>query len=219
MRSRNKLPRHRSNRSLHTIYRGGHQVAKIVQVPSPEEEDDKRLLRCRGNLLRDRIQHMNRIRGLLNLQGVQHIDPNRSNCENELVNLRTGDGRSFPRQLMNEVRREGKLLGTVVRMLKEVEAEIAGIIRDERKRRHPAQRGQKNHPIARRLAEIHGVGPQTAGILATEVFYRGFKNRREVATSRVLPSRARAERWIRGGGTPRPRSSHLKYLRSTLVIY
>ena len=75
---------------------------------------------------------------------------------------------------MNEIRREGKLLGTVVRMLKEVEAEIAGMIRDERKRRHPAQRGQ-NHPIARRLAEIHGVGPQTAGILATEVFYRGFK--------------------------------------------
>ena len=82
---------------------------------------------------------------------------------------------------MNEVRREGKLLGTVVRMLKEVEAEIAGMIRDEPKRRHPAQRGQ-NHPIARRLAEIHGVGPQTAGILATEVFYRGFKNRREVAS-------------------------------------
>ena len=135
------------------IYRGEHQVAKIVQVPSPEEEDDKRLLRCRGNLLRDRIQHMNRIRGLLNLQGVRHIDPNRSNLENELVNLRTGDGRSFPRQLMNEVRREGKLLGTVVRMLKEVEAEIAGMIRDERKRRHPAQRGQ-NHPIRRRLVKI-----------------------------------------------------------------
>ena len=48
-------------------------------------------------------------------------------------------------------------------------------------RRHPAQRGQ-NHPIARRLAEIHGVGPQTAGIFATEVFYRGFKNRRDVAS-------------------------------------
>ena len=168
-------------RVLMAIYRGEHQVAKIVQVPSPEEEDDKRLLRCRGNLLRDRIQHMNRIRGLLNLQGVRHIDPNRSNWENELVNLRTGDGRSFPRQLMCEIRREAKLLGMVVRMLKKVDAEIAGMIRDERKRRHPAQRGQ-NHPIARRLAKIHGVGPQTAGILATEVFYRGFKNRREVAS-------------------------------------
>jgi transposase len=57
------------------------QVAKIVQVPSPEEEDDKRLLRSRGNLLRDRIRHTNRIRGLLNLQGVRHIDPNKPTWE------------------------------------------------------------------------------------------------------------------------------------------
>jgi hypothetical protein len=59
---------------------------------------------------------MNRIRGLLNLQGVRHIDPNRSNWENELVNLRTGGGRSFPRQLMNEVCREGKLLIRPIRV-------------------------------------------------------------------------------------------------------
>lgn len=161
-------------RVLMAIYRGEHQVAKIVQVPSPEEEDDKRLLRSRGNLLRDRIGHTNRIRGLLNLQGVRHIDPNKANWESALVNLQTGDGRSFPRQLMCEIRREAKLLAAVMRMLKEVEAEIAGMIRDARKRRHPAQRG-RNHPIAKRLADIRGVGQQTAGILATEVFYRKFR--------------------------------------------
>ena len=61
------------------------------------------------------------------------------------------------------------------------DAEIAGMIRDTRKRRHPCQRGQ-NHPTAQRLADIRGVGKQTAGILATEVFYRKFKNRREVAS-------------------------------------
>jgi transposase len=62
-------------RVLMALYRGEHQVAKIVQIPSPEEEDDKRLLRSRANLLRDRIRHTNRIRGLLNLQGVRQIDP------------------------------------------------------------------------------------------------------------------------------------------------
>jgi transposase len=168
-------------RVLMALYRGEHQVAKIVQVPSPEEEDDKRLLRSRGDLLRDRIRHTNRIRGLLNLQGVRHIDPNRSNWEAALLNLKTGDGRSFPQQLMREIRREAKLLGMIVRTLKEVDAEIAGMIRDARKRRHPAQRGQ-SHPIAKRLVDIRGVGQQTAGILATEVFYRKFQNRREVAS-------------------------------------
>jgi transposase len=168
-------------RVLMALYRGEHQVAKIVRVPSPEEEDDKRLLRSRGDLLRDRIRHTNRIRGLLNLQGVRHIDPNRPNWEAALLNLKTGDGRSFPRQLMREIRREAKLLGTIMRTLKEVDAEIAGMIRDALKRRHPAQRGQ-SHPIAKRLANIRGVGQQTAGILATEVFYRKFQNRREVAS-------------------------------------
>jgi transposase len=32
------------------------------------------------------------------------------------------------------------------------------------------------------LAGIRGVGQQTAGILETEVFYRKFQNRREVAS-------------------------------------
>ena len=168
-------------RVLMALHRGERQVASIVQVPSPEEEDHKRLQRSRGNLLCDRIRHTNRIRGLLNLQGVRHIDPNRPNWESALAKLQTADGRPFPRQLMSEIRREAKLLTTVIRILKEVEAEIAGMIRDAHKRRHPAQRGQ-SHPIARRLADIRGVGQQAAGILATEVFYRKFNNRREVAS-------------------------------------
>jgi hypothetical protein len=77
--------------------------------------------------------------------------------------LKTGDGRSFPQQVIREIRREAKLLGMIMRTLKEVDAEIAGMIRDARKRRHPAQRGQ-SHPIAKRLADIRGVGQQTAGI-------------------------------------------------------
>ena len=47
---------------------------------------------------------------------------------------------------MREIRREAKLLATVQTLLAEVEAEIAGMIRDTGKRRHPAQRGQ-SHPM------------------------------------------------------------------------
>lgn len=168
-------------RVLMALYRGEHQVAKIVHVPSPKEEDDKRLLRSRDNLLRERIRHTNRILGLLNVQGVRHIDPNRRDWTAALTKLRTADGRPFPHQLMREIRREAKLLATVKHMLEDVEAEIAGMIRDASKRKHPAQRGQ-SHPIAARLVGIRGVGPQTAGVLATEVFYRKFNNRREVAS-------------------------------------
>jgi len=168
-------------RVLMALNRGERQVASIVRVPSPKEEDDKRLLRSRNNLLRERIRHTNRIRGLFHLQGVRDIDPDRRNWSLALTKLKTGDGRPFPDQLLREIRREAKLLATVQTMLAEVEAEIAGMARDAGKRRHPAQRGQR-HLIAARLAHIRGVGPQTAAVLATEVFYRKFNNRREVAS-------------------------------------
>ena len=168
-------------RVLMAYYRGEHQVARVVHVPSPQEEDDKRLLRSRSNLLRERIRHANRIRGLLHMQGVRNVDPDRRNWLDALRNVKTGDGRTFPHQLMREIRREAKMLATVQAMLAEVEAEIAGMVRDAKKRRHPAQRGH-SHPIATRLASIRGVGPQSAAVLATEVFYRRFNNRREVAS-------------------------------------
>jgi len=84
-------------RVLMALQRGEHQVAKIVKVPSPEDEDHKWLLR-----------------GLLNLQGVRHIHPNRPNWESALIKLQTADSRPFPQQLMNEIRREAKLLASVI---------------------------------------------------------------------------------------------------------
>lgn len=168
-------------RVLVALYRGDHKVARAVRVPTPQEEDDKRRLRCRNNLLRERIRHANRIRRLLHLQGVRHIDPNRGGWTAALKGLRTGDGRLFPSQLLREIRREAKLLASVKQMLAEVEIEIAEMIRTTIRRRRPAPRG-RNHPIAAQLASIRGIGPQIAGILATEVYYRRFRNRREVAS-------------------------------------
>src|SRR3954465_13933390 len=86
-------------------HRGEHQACSVVHVPTPEEEDMKRLHRSRANLLRDRVRHVNRIRGLLFLQGVAHIHPNRAGWMIALRDLRTRDGRAFPVQLMHEIER------------------------------------------------------------------------------------------------------------------
>lgn len=150
-------------------------------MPSVQEEDDNRLLRTRDNLQRERIRHPNIIRGLIRMQGVRHIDPGWRNWTTALTKLTTGDGRPFPTQLMREIRREAKLLATVEVMLTQVQAEIAGMVRDANTGKHPAQRGTR-HPIAAKLARLRGLGPQTAAVLATEVFYRSFTNRRELAS-------------------------------------
>ena len=42
--------------------RGERRVCSMVRSPSPEEEDRRRLTRERGTLLKERIQHTNRVR-------------------------------------------------------------------------------------------------------------------------------------------------------------
>jgi transposase len=116
-------------------YRGERKACSVVRVPSPEEEDLKRLHRSRETLLHDRVRHVNRIRGLLCLQGVRHIDPGREGWTTALIGLHTRDGRPFPGRLMTEIRREAKLLAIVQVLLCEVIAELEALVRVKASRR------------------------------------------------------------------------------------
>lgn len=163
---------------LMAIYRGEDDVCSIVRVPTEDEEDRKRITRSRESLLRNRVRQTNRIRGLLHLQGVRTIHPNKEGWEQELRGLRTADGRPFPPRLLREIKREATLLATVKRLLKSINKEIQAL--SQRKTRRRTGRGA--NPIAVRLSAIRGIGPQTAAVFAAEVFYRSFRNRREVAS-------------------------------------
>ena len=46
-----------------------------MQVPSIEEEDARRVHRERERLIKERIQHVNRIKGLLATQGIYDYEP------------------------------------------------------------------------------------------------------------------------------------------------
>jgi transposase len=48
-------------RTLMAWARGERRVCSMVRAPSPEEEDRRRLTRERGTLVKERIQHTNRI--------------------------------------------------------------------------------------------------------------------------------------------------------------
>ena len=163
---------------LIALYRGEDDVCSVVRVPSEEEEDRKRIIRSRESLLRERVRRVNRIRSLLNLQGIGSINPNRTGWEAHLKDLKTFDGRSFPQRLLREIRREAVLLATVKRLLKQVDEEVRAMSERKTQRRT----GRRANPIALRLCALRGVGPQTAAVLASEVFYRNFRNRREIAS-------------------------------------
>src|SRR5262249_56455702 len=62
-------------RSLMAYLRGEPKVWSVVRVPSIAEEDDRRLHRERSRLLNERNQHVNRIKGLLAIQGIYDFEP------------------------------------------------------------------------------------------------------------------------------------------------
>ena len=160
-------------RTLMAWARGERRVCSMVRVPSPEEEDHRRLTRERGTLLKERIQHTNRIKGLLSGQGISDYDPVGRDRRTRLDELRTGDGRPLPAQLKAEIGRELDRIELVATHLTSVER-----ARDALLQTKPVDR---ENPAAL-LIKLKGIGPEFASLLWLEALFRGFANRRQVAS-------------------------------------
>src|ERR1700756_2079097 len=93
-------------RALLAYKRGEPRVCAMVVAPSPDEEDRRRLCRERKTLIAERIEHVNRIKGLLFAQGISDYAPMRCNRRARLVALRTGDGRALPLHVKAQISRE-----------------------------------------------------------------------------------------------------------------
>jgi len=125
-------------RTLMAWQRSEPRVCAMTVPPSPSEEDRHRISRERATLLRERIQHTNRVQGLLFGQGITNYNPLHKTRRESLEELRTGDGRSVPAHLKAEILREIDRLELVLRQISEVEAE-----RDEMLRPAKASRPRK----------------------------------------------------------------------------
>lgn len=155
-------------------YLGGDwQICSMVQVPTPEEEDGKRIHREREYLVQERTRLENRMLALLATQGIRSR-PSLRNWERDLAALRTGDGRQLPPCLTAEINRLRKRLGLILELLRELDAE-----RDKLLAATPDD-AITSKVVA--LQSIYGVGPNFAAVLAREVFYRPFENRKRLAS-------------------------------------
>src|SRR5271169_5233463 len=188
-------------RALMAWARGERRVCSMVRAPSLEEEDRRRLTRERGTLLKERIQHTNRVRGLLSGQGIGDYNPLRRDRFERLEALRTGDGRELPPMLKAEIRRELDRIAVVTTQLAVVERARDALVRTEA--------GEPNNPAAL-LLKLKGLGPEFASLLWLESLFRSFGNRRQVAAyGGLAPSP-----WQRTGsrhlevGQPPPAQDH-----------
>jgi transposase len=110
-------------RTLAAFKRGEPRVCAVVVAPTPEEEDRRRISRERQTLLKERIQHTNRIRGLLFSQGIRDYNPLHKDRRKYLDKLQTGDGRPLPAHLKTQISREIDRLELLLRQIDQVEAE------------------------------------------------------------------------------------------------
>ena len=161
-------------RSLMAYLRGEPKVWSVVCVPSVAEEDDRRLHRERGRLINERIQHVNRIKGLLAIHGIYDYQPLRRDRMQQLDRLRTAESRTVPPRLKAEILRELQRLELAIGMIKTIEAE-----------RDAIASAKTEHGSAKKiqdLAKIKCIGPEFATALVGEVFYRSFDNRKQLAS-------------------------------------
>jgi transposase len=189
-------------RTLMAYLRGEPRVVRIVRVPSVEQEDARRASRERDRLVKEQTAHTNRIKALLRLVGIAVGYPRRSDWLSWLERQRDWQGHPVPPHLLTEVAREHARLMLVRKQLAALE-QAAG-----------AAEAPATAQMAKRrelLLRLKGVGPVFAATLANEVFYKDFRNRREVAGyCGLAPSPWRSggtdrEQGISKSGNPRAR--------------
>src|ERR1700694_3093442 len=145
-------------RSLMAYLRGEPKVWSVVRVPSVAEEDARRLHRERDRLVSERVQHVNRIKGLCALHGIYDYNPLRPQAMARLEQLRTTQGGALPPRLKSEIKRELQRLELVFEMITTLEAERDAIVEDE----------ASTHLNAKKIQNLHklkAIGPEFAAVL------------------------------------------------------
>ncbi|HEX6011114.1 MAG TPA: IS110 family transposase [Geminicoccaceae bacterium] len=196
-------------RALIAWCRGDRAACHMVQVPSIAREDARRTHRERQRLVAERVQHVNRIKGLLATQGINDYQPLRRDRSARLGEAGSKDGHALPPRLRREIERELQRLELVPEQLEAVEAERDAAVAA------PAVDDADAAKVIL-LARLGGIGNELATVLVREGLYRSFTNRKEVAahaglTPMPFASGARhREQGISKAGNPLPRKAMLE---------
>jgi transposase len=150
---------------------GERRVWRVVQPPTPEQEDARQLHREIETLQHERRQLANRISSLLATVGIA-LRINR-NFGRRLPTLRQWNGESLSAGLEERLTREFARWELAHQQLAAAERQLRTSVRQEAADSVPLQN----------LLCLRGVGPKGAWLLMREgLIWRRFRNRREVAS-------------------------------------
>ena len=168
-------------RVLLAFKRGEPRVCSMARAPTPPDEDRRRICRERKTLIVERIQHVNRIKGLLFSQGIGDYEPLRGDRRRALEAVRTGDGRELGAHMKAQIGRELDRLELLLDQIAAVEGERDAMLAKEAEKAKAAQDGKRTPAAVEMLMDVRGLGSETVAMLWTEALYRSFDNRRQVA--------------------------------------
>jgi transposase len=181
-----KIDVRRILRALKLWHEGDPEACRMVHVPTPEQEDERRVVREAQRMKKEMTGHLNRIGSVIALHGISTFRPLRRDWREQLEQFKTADGRDLPPMLKGEIRRECERLHHVRDQLRQ-------LVREDRARRREAKRSaeskaptdktalEQRAELIAHLQLLKGVGEVGASILVDEVFFRDFRNRQELA--------------------------------------
>ena len=158
-------------RALQAWRRGDRHACRFVRVPDVAEEDARRPHRELDRLGKERVGHVNRIKGLLALHGVRDYQPLRQDRRGAFEALRAWDGAALPPHCRREIERELARLELVLEQIAAAQDDLATAV--------DAAAAAEEAVTA--LEALVCVGRETAAVLVREVFCRGFGDRRSLA--------------------------------------
>jgi transposase len=154
--------------TLRAWMRGERDRMKVVRVPSAEAEGQRHLVRDRGTLQKEVGQHRDRLRKLLGTMGCWGSIEGDLTGRLERGEVKGYGGSALPAALHERLVRECARLKLVEEQLAKLEKTL------------PAQLPEAVQQRIAQLMRLKAVGPVGAQRLLLELFWRQFKNRREV---------------------------------------
>ena len=145
----------------------------MVAIPTLEDEDARRPSRERESLVGERTRIINRMKAILAWLGVRGFNPKLRKAPQRLDDLRTPEDLPLPPNTVDELRRDMARLAMVCEQIKALEqARLANLEQAP---------GTGPHAMVRLIANVIGVGIETADMLVQEVLSRNLRDRRAVA--------------------------------------
>jgi len=167
-------------RTLLAWLRGEPRVCSMAPIPDEADEDARRSVRERTELLSERVGLTNRIGAILATLGVNDYNPLLQSRRRRLAELRTGLDQPIPPNALAKIER-------LLARLELVLAQIAELER-ERDKVPAADVSDRAGQMIQQLTSLRGIGVQSATVLVREGFVRHFSNGKALGSYAGLTS-------------------------------